>query len=230
MNVLITNDDGIDAPGIRALEQALDGTVYVVAPDQERSECGHSVDTKTKIQVEQRGARRWAVFGRPADCVRLALSQLVSDVRFDWVCSGVNQGGNLGVDQFISGTVAAAREAAIHGLPSVAFSHYLRRGVALDWDRVSVWTQRVFEQLRREGPVPSGIWNVNFPSIAPEVSVFPETVFCSTSIRPLPLAFEGDAETGFRYSGAYSDRDREPESDVAVCFGGAISITRQRLG
>ena len=120
MRLLLTNDDGIDAPGLAALERvaALLGEVSVVAPLGHFSGCSHQVTTHRPLRVEGRGERRWAVAGWPADCTRVALRGL--GVEADWVLSGINAGGNMWADVYISGTVAAVREAALLGRPGVA--------------------------------------------------------------------------------------------------------------
>ena len=119
MHFLLTNDDGIHAPGLAALAEAIrlrpDSTLTIVAPSTEQSQCGHRVTTREPITVTQHGADRYSVDGTPADCVRIALFAL--GLAPDFVISGVNAGGNLGQDLHISGTVAGAREAAFHGLP-----------------------------------------------------------------------------------------------------------------
>ncbi len=114
MHFLLTNDDGIDAPGLAALEAAVrslpGAQVSIVAPDSERSLCGHRVTTHQPIYVSPRGEGRYSTSGTPADCVRVALFGL--GIRPDFVLSGVNAGGNMGQDLPISGTTASAREAA----------------------------------------------------------------------------------------------------------------------
>src|ERR1700734_3879163 len=116
MHFLLTNDDGIHAPGLAALErviQALPGvTVTVFAPAAEQSQCGHRVTTREQFRVTRQAERRYSVEGTPADCVRAALYGFA--IRPDFVISGINAGGNMGQDLYISGTVAAAREAAFH--------------------------------------------------------------------------------------------------------------------
>src|SRR5262245_38934404 len=126
LELLLTNDDGIDAPGIEALHQAVEGLgrCLVVAPDSARSGAGHSVTTKEPILVRRIREGWHALAGTPADCTRVALTQLAT--RTDWVLAGINRGGNLGADTYISGTVAAAREAAFLGRPSMAISQYVR--------------------------------------------------------------------------------------------------------
>src|SRR5262245_42279778 len=132
MKLLLTNDDGIDAPGLEALlgAAAALGEAVVVAPDEHLSGCSHRVTTGRPIRVERRGEGRHAVCGTPADCVRVGLHGLAPEAR--WVLAGINEGGNLGADVHHSGTVAAVREAVLHGVPGIALSHYHRRGLEID--------------------------------------------------------------------------------------------------
>ncbi len=128
---LLTNDDGWDSPGLLALRQAAGGLgrCRVVAPSGPHSGCGHRVTTHAPIEVKAMGEDILAVAGTPADCVRLALHQLAPKPR--WIFSGINAGGNLGADVHHSGTVAAVREGAMHGVPGIALSHYIARGAQL---------------------------------------------------------------------------------------------------
>ncbi|MBI5501948.1 MAG: 5'/3'-nucleotidase SurE [Deltaproteobacteria bacterium] len=121
--ILLTNDDGIEAAGLRALEQAMAalGEVWVVAPSGERSTCSHSLTLRRELPVERLGPRRWAVDGTPVDCVFVGMFGLLPR-RPAVVVSGINHGPNLGTDTIYSGTVAAAREGALRGVPSVAVS------------------------------------------------------------------------------------------------------------
>ena len=128
IKILLTNDDGIDAPGLEALAVAaacLGGEAVVVAPAEPHSGCGHRVTTGRPLRVDELAPGRFCVHGTPADCVRLALARLAPDIGL--VLAGINAGGNLGADIHHSGTVAAAREAALHGRVAVAASHYHRR-------------------------------------------------------------------------------------------------------
>ena len=125
MTLILTNDDGIDAPGIRALLKAVEGQkVIVAAPVDHLSGCGHQVTTTKAINVHRRSVTEYAIAGTPADCTRIALSNLCPEAKF--VLSGINAGGNMGADVYISGTVAAVREAAFHGVSGIAVSHYLK--------------------------------------------------------------------------------------------------------
>lgn len=219
---LLTNDDGIDAPGIAALERAVLplGRLVVVAPAGPWSGRGHAVTTDGPIRVVEAGPGRFAVDGTPADCVRLGLHHLCPDVA--WVIAGINAGGNLGTDIHHSGTVAAAREAAIHGRAAVAVSHYIARGRAIDWDLAARRAQAVLGRLL--GRVPAGgLWNVNLPHVGPEVEL-PEVVECPADPSPLPLRFECQGENAL-YRGDYQSRARIEGHDVALCFGGRISVS-----
>jgi 5'-nucleotidase len=223
VRILLTNDDGHDAPGLVALENAARtlGEVVVAAPAVEWSGCGHRVTTKDVVRVEPAGTDRFIVHGTPADCVRLALDRLAPDV--DLVLAGVNQGGNLGVDVFYSGTVAAAREAGFHGKPAIAISHYLARGRAIDWQRTADWVARALKELLALPEARSLVRNVNLPHLDPGAD-YPGLVFAPIDPSPLPIRFEEEGE-GFRYRGDYHGRETRPGHDVAVCFGGRIAVS-----
>lgn len=225
MTIILTNDDGIDAPGIQALKKAVNGNSIIVAPKDHQSGCGHQVTTKQPINVQRRSQTEYAVGGTPADCTRLAISNLHKDVK--WVLSGINAGGNLGVDAYISGTVAAVREATMHGIPAIAISHYIKRSLTLDWDIAAHSTAKVLADLLTRSPEPGSFWNVNLPHLEPG-SPEPEVVFCQPCIKPLPANYriEGD---NYYYAGKYAQRDRTPGSDVDVCFSGKIAITQIKL-
>ena len=227
MKFILTNDDGIDAPGLAALADAagLAGEVVVVAPSGPQSGCSHRVTTDGPIRVSERAPGRLAVDGTPADCVRVALHRFAG--RPFWVLSGVNEGGNLGTDVHHSGTVAAVREAALHGLPGVAFSQYRRKGVPCDWRRTAAWVRPVLRDLLARPLTPGAFWNVNFPNLNPD-SPDPECVFCPLDPFPLPLSYRQEGEL-LRYNGDYHGRRREAGSDVDVCFNGRIAVTELRL-
>ena len=225
MKLLLTNDDGADAPGMTALRDiaAAMGDVIVSAPEGAMSGCSHSATTDRSIRVVDRSPDFHIVEGTPTDCVRVALHRFPGEL--DWVLSGVNDGGNLGVDVYHSGTVAAVREAALRGLPGIAISHYHDRPlVGDDWRRAARWGKPLVRQLMARGRIGGTYWNINFPSLAPDADD-PEVVFCPLDPSPLLLDFEQDAEI-FRYNGRYSHRKHLPGTDVDVCFGGAISVTQ----
>jgi 5'-nucleotidase len=234
MNVLLTNDDGIDAPGLAALEAACRGwagRVIVVAPKEPHSGCGHRVTTDRPLVLEQVGTDRFHVDGTPADCVRLALATLLADETvppLDWVFSGINAGGNLGVDIHHSGTVAAAREAALHGMQALAVSHYHRREEPIDWQRATDWMRIVLDGVTRQPLGPGEFWNVNFPHPIGGAGGMPTVVECAIDPSPLPLGYANEAE-GWRYRSRYHERKRVPGGDVETCFGGKIAVSRGRV-
>ena len=223
MKFLLTNDDGIEAPGLATLEQALSGhgEVMVVAPTNAQSGCSHQVTAHRPLPATKLGPLRYAVDGTPADCIRLGLLHLVPDA--DWVMAGVNDGGNLGVDVYMSGTVAAGREAAFFGKRAITFSQYRRKRDPFDWSAVVPMVQRVVEHLRQR-PLKSGVfWNVNFPDLDKE-DVSPEIIICPIDSSHLPVRYEIQSGT-FCYHCNYHDRARKPGADVDVCFSGRIAVT-----
>ncbi len=224
MKILLTNDDGIDAPGLGALARAVNGSFekIIAAPHIERSGCSHATTTDRPISFQQRGENRFCVEGTPADCVRVALHQF-PEVRF--VLAGINSGGNLGVDVYHSGTVAAVREGALHGIPGIALSHYRSRHLtAEDWRRAARWCAPIILKILEHHSRDNGIWNINLPCLPPNEETA-EVVECPLDLSPLPLHFLAE-ESGLRYSGEYSKRARTPGADVDVCFSGKISVTR----
>ena len=227
MQFLLTNDDGIDAPGLDALLTAVRGLgdPVVVAPAGPQSGCSHTVTTGRAVRVEPRGAGRFAVHGTPADCSRVGLMQLAPGAK--WVLSGINHGGNLGADVHYSGTVAAVREAVLHGWPGIAVSHYKRKHLDYDWPRTATWVTRVLADLLAEPPEPGVFWNVNVPHLGPG-EPDPDVVYCPMDPNPLPLSYRHEEE-GLHYDGDYHNRRRTPGADVDVCFGGRIAVTKVRL-
>lgn len=225
MTLILTNDDGIDAPGIQALRQAVNGKSMIVAPQDHLSGCGHQVTTTRSIPVQRRSAVEYAVGGTPADCTRLGITHLCNNVK--WVISGINAGGNMGVDVYISGTVAAVREAAMHGIPGIAVSHYRKGKLNVDWDVAARWTAKVLTDLFNRPPEPGTFWNVNLPHLLPG-EPDPEIVFCQPCTQPLPVKYRVEGND-YYYVGEYSKRDRTPGTDVDVCFSGHIAVTQLRL-
>jgi 5'-nucleotidase len=165
------------------------------------------------------------VFGTPADCVRLALARLVPDVSL--VLSGINAGGNLGADIHHSGTVAAAREAALHGRPAVAASQDHRRGTTLDWPRAAIWLAAVLESLRGRPAAAGEFWNVNLPDLEPG-ALPPSVVECVVDPSPFALDYRL-ADGGWHYDASYHERPRLAGGDVDICFSGSIALSRMRV-
>ncbi len=168
MRVLVSNDDGFDAPGLQTLVATLAprADVWVVAPMDEQSAKSHAITLHSPLRAEQRGHQRYAVGGTPADCVYLGLHSLMPE-RPHLVISGINRGSNLGNDVHYSGTVAAAREAALHGLPAIAVSLHLlpEGGEAIHFDTAAFVALQVFEAVANSGLPPRTLLNVNVPNL-----------------------------------------------------------------
>ena len=159
------------------------------------------------------------------DCVRLALSHLCPNV--EMVLSGINFGGNLGSDVYISGTVAAVREASLHRIPGIALSHYRQRNRDIDWEVAVRRTVKVLSHLLSSSVQPGAYLNVNLPHL-PEGAPEPKIVHCSPCSQPLPAVYRVEANQ-FYYSADYSKRPRDPNADVDVCFAGYIAVTELRV-
>jgi 5'-nucleotidase len=225
MVFVITNDDGIDAPGIRSLLKAvhqMNLEAIVVAPQSPFSGCGHQVTTTQPILVEQRSEYEYAIAGTPVDCVRIALSHLCPHA--EGVLSGINAGGNLGTDVYISGTVAAVREAAMHRIPGIALSNYRQGTCEIDWAIATSRTIQVLDKLLSEPIKPGTYWNVNLPQYSAQSSE-PKLILCAACTQPLPNTFRVE-DNGFYYSGNYAKRAYDVGGDVEICFSGNIAITQ----
>ena len=229
MHILVTNDDGIDAPGLAALVEVAQslGKVTVVAPATHMSGCAHAATTERPLRVVDHGLARYSVSGTPVDCVRLGLLHIAPQA--DLVLSGINDGGNLGVDVLMSGTVAVRCEALLLGRRAIAISQYRRRGRRPDWPRSVRLANAALAELSRQGDNVAA-WNVNLPDIdaVTDRGHAPAIVHCSLDAHPLPIAYQPLGET-FVYASDYHSRPRDAGSDVAVCFGGQISVTKLRL-
>jgi 5'-nucleotidase len=222
--ILLTNDDGVDAAGLCALESAASrcGQTITVAPREELSGCGHRVTIDRPLSLDETGPQRFALDGTPADCVRLGLLHVAPQT--SWVLAGINEGGNLGVDIHMSGTIAAVREAVLFGRPAIAVSQFRRRKRPVPWELATRWTGRVLDELLSATPVPGTFWNVNLPD-AQDVDGEPEIVYCPLEPQHLNVAYEQRPD-GLFYRGSYQQRPRTPGSDVDVCFSGRIAVTQ----
>lgn len=226
MNFLITNDDGIWAPGLKALASALVeiGKVWVLAPDRERSATGHAITVhkplrpeKVNLNVGEEAA--WHLNGTPADCVKLALEVLLPQAP-SWVCSGINSGSNLGTDVLYSGTVSAAVEGTIYNLPSLAIS--LLEGTA-DFSHAASFAKDFLQSFKEQPPEPTLI-NVNVPAGSPE-----ETQVTTLGVRRYCNVFQKRTDPRgkeyFWMAGDRVDCTDDPLSDIVAVQEGKISIT-----
>jgi 5'-nucleotidase len=229
MNILITNDDGIHAAGLWALEKALASQhrAIVVAPDVERSAVGHSITLNHPLRVakvETNGGWGYAVNGTPADCVKLAVLEIL-ETRPELVVSGINSGPNVGVNLNYSGTVSAAKEAALMGIPAIAVSQAgnPRQGYGVAADVVRILSAKILH----EGLAPGTFLNVNVPACPPEqirgiritrqgISPLKETFHKRTDPRNQTYYWQGTETQSF---------DQDVETDGGVLCRNYISVT-----
>ena len=164
MRILVSNDDGVHSIGIRALAEAMRplGDVWIVAPDQERSAASHSISLHHPLRIAKVDERIYAIDGTPADCIYLAVNHLLKDARPDLVVSGINHGANIADDITYSGTVAAALEATMLGIPSVAFS-LCARGGRHDFGPAARFARSLVAGLKDHALAPGVLLNVNIP-------------------------------------------------------------------
>ncbi len=241
MRILVTNDDGIDSPGLLALKRALEplGQVSVIAPEVNQSATGRSITIRRPLHVEERtladGSTGLATDGTPVDCVRFAVLGLMGEDRPDVIVSGINLGLNLGDDVTYSGTVAAAFEGVLLGWPAIAVSqgslnghHWHRDGSEYDFDVVADFVARLLPRMMNGG-FPTGMAvNVNAPGVAREALTGVRATRLGRRIYHDSLqSLNGDSEARRRYL-IYGDdhsHHQEEGTDFAAIDDGAISVT-----
>jgi len=228
--VLVCNDDGINAPGLKLLEKVLTSLareVWVAAPETEQSAVSHSLTLRRPLRIRKLSARHFALDGTPTDCVLMGINEIMKSTPPDLVVSGVNRGGNLGEDVTYSGTVAAAMEGTLLGVPSVALSQVYADGHPVKWATAEKWTAKVLKKLTAESWPPGVLINVNFPDVtADRVTGIEVTrqgrrkigseLVCGTDPRGEPYYWIGAQRREEKYS---------PGIDLEAISRGAISIT-----
>lgn len=228
--VLLSNDDGIHAPGLKALEDSIRphvGELWVCAPETEQSATSHSLTLRRPLRIRHVHDHKYAVDGTPTDAVLLAVSQIMTDKKPDLVLSGINRGGNLGEDVTYSGTVAAAMEGALLGIPSVALSQVYQDRHTVKWATARKWTPVVLRKLIKQG-WPKGIFiNVNFPDVM------------STKVTGIEVCGQGRRKIGggltkgtdprgddYYWIGPQRDEDRyKVGSDLNAVLQGVVAVT-----
>jgi 5'-nucleotidase len=227
-HILITNDDGIQAEGLRALVQAVEGlgTISVVAPSHERSASAQSLTLRQPIFWEQVAEREWAVEGTPADSVILALNKLLPN-RPDLVISGVNRGGNLGENIFYSGTVGAAMEAAINHIPAIAVS-VAHKGRGFRFEQAAKFARDLAQLALAEGMPQGVLLNVNVPLVwNGSVRVTRQSKKVTRNV--LQEGIDPRGRTFYWLLEQEHIEGIDPKSDYAAIIDGAASITPLHL-
>jgi 5'-nucleotidase len=233
--VLLTNDDGIDAPGLRVLEviaSQLAREVWVVAPETDQSGTSHSVSLHGPLRVIQRGERRFGVTGTPGDCVAVAARHLMRDAPPDLVLSGVNRGGNLGVETVFSGTVGAAMTGMLLGIRSLALSQVYTGKQPIRWESAETLGPGVLRRLLAT-PWDKGVClNINFPDVDPaDAGPMQITQQGAGLVQGMDIEARLDPRSQpylwLRFQRA--GQDLVPDSETAVVRGGGVSVTPLRF-
>ncbi|WP_171207329.1 MULTISPECIES: 5'/3'-nucleotidase SurE [unclassified Ruegeria] len=244
MRILLTNDDGINAPGLEVLEAIAadlagpDGEVWVVAPAFEQSGVGHCISYTRPMMMTQLGERRFATEGSPADCVLAGLHEVLKDVPPDLVLSGVNRGNNSAENTLYSGTIGGALEAALQGLPAIALSQYFGpRNLGLEdpFEAAARYGADLVRRILEATPVEDRdyrlFYNVNFPPV-PAVEVLGTKVAPQGFRRDTHFSVEPHSSPSGRkflwIKGGYQHNPTAPGTDAAVNLEGYISVTPMR--
>jgi 5'-nucleotidase len=229
--VLLTNDDGIDAPGLAVLEAVaaeIADEVWVVAPEHDQSGTSHSISLHSPLRVSQQGERRFGVAGTPGDCVVMGVRHLMIDAPPTLILSGVNRGGNLGVETMFSGTVGAAMTGLLLGLPAIAFSQTFRDASHVRWDTARALAPEVIRKLVAISHDEPTCLNVNFPDLdADQVGPLTPTRQGAGLIKSVNVLREVDPR-GLPYHCLQFEREMRtnaPDSESVVVASGRISVT-----
>lgn len=224
--LLVTNDDGIDAPGLTALAGAVAhlGRIVVIAPDSERSGAGHALTLGRPLRLRSRGADRYVVDGTPTDCVHLGVFNVTGGRPPVLVLSGINPGANLGDDVTYSGTVAAALEGTLLRIPSVAFSVERDAEGEPSFDVAAALASSIAEKILTHGMPPGVLLNVNVPLGAPRgirITRQGTRTYRAAAVERL----DPSGRPYFWIAGADTTPSEEPDGDHAAVREGYVSIT-----
>ena len=232
--ILITNDDGINSPGLRVLEKiarTLTKDVWVVAPETEQSATSHSLTLRRPLRIRKLSRRRYSLDGTPTDCVLVAVHKIVEGHAPDLVLSGINLGSNLGEDVTYSGTIAAAMEGALLGIRSIALSQARGPDGKLNWSAAEHFAPEIISRLMSLLWPSEVLVNVNFPDRDPEdvVGIRP----CRQGRREEGTTVIEGRDPGGRpyvWIGQFlADDTNDPNTDLEAILDGAISVTPLHL-
>lgn len=233
MRILLTNDDGIYAPGLRALREELFklGDVTVVAPATEQSAAGHSVTLLVPLVVQevfddQKRFVGWAVEGRPADCVKLALLELLPDPP-DLIVSGLNAGANSGINVLYSGTVAAAIEGSFFKRTAIACSQSFAKASPLEFKAGAAHARHMVEQIIATKPAEGSLFNVNIPNlnVGPVKGVRVVKQNVAPYVEKMVRRIDPRGRTYFWMGSDFGCPDPHPDTDETCLSEGFITIT-----
>ena len=233
--VLLTNDDGIDAPGLHVLEEVaatLAREVWTVAPEHDQSGTSHSLSLHAPLRLSQKAERRFAVLGTPGDCVVMGLRHIMRDAMPGMILSGINRGANLGVETMFSGTVGAAMTGMLLGVPSMALSQAFSDRNAVPWDTARSLGPAVIRRLAVMGWARDCCLNLNFPACpadqAGPLTVTRQGVGLLEDIEVLSRADPRNLD----YHWLRLRRSVQPdalESETAAIASGRVSVTPLRF-
>ncbi|GGY91675.1 5'/3'-nucleotidase SurE [Novosphingobium colocasiae] len=230
-HVLVTNDDGIDAPGLAVMAEVaaqVAETVWVVAPAQDQSGVSHAISLHAPLRVHQRAERIFAISGTPGDCVAMGARHLMGDASPDLVLSGVNRGANLGRETVFSGTVGAAMTALLLGMPAMALSQAFTKGNPIKWDTAATLAPDVIRRFVDTGWARECCLNINFPDVAADQAVGVElTRQGAGSIDDVGVVTMQDPRdiSAHWLQLRRSSRDAEAGSETAAIRAGKVSVT-----
>jgi 5'-nucleotidase len=231
MRILVTNDDGIHAEGLAALERiarALSDDVWICAPEYEQSGASRALTLAEPLRVRRLDPRRFAVTGTPTDCVMMAINELVEGAKPDLVLSGVNRGANLAEDVTMSGTVAGAIEAMAMGVPGIALSQGWRAEEAEMFAPAEAFGPGIIRKLVETGWPNDVVMNVNFPPLPPEKITEVEVTrqgFRDVQVRHAEKRVDLRGRE-YYWMGFRPERSKPPEGvDLRAHYEGRISIT-----
>ena len=237
MRILLSNDDGIHAPGLGVLEAiaaTLSDDVWIVAPEVERSGMGRAITLTDPIRIRQISEKRFACSGTPTDCVLLGIGEIMKSARPDLVLSGVNRGQNLAEDTSVSGTVAVAMQAMQMGVPAIAMSQAMnfRTGEAIPWQTAAEHGSGVITKLLAQKWPANVVINVNFPDCLPQDVTGTEVTFQGVRDEAVNHVDRRDDLRGNAYYwiGYHGKLSKPPRgSDLRAIYDNRISITPLHL-
>ncbi len=235
LRILLTNDDGVHAPGLRVLEKIarqLSNDIWIVAPEVEQSGASHSLTLHEPLRLREVSRQKFAVSGTPTDCIVMAVNQVITDRKPTLLLSGVNRGANLGEDVTYSGTIAAAMEGTLLGIPSIAFSQVYRGVHPIRWATAEHHAPSLIRRLLKAGWPKDVLININFPDVASdavngtEVSVQGQREAESIVIHER----EDPRRTSYYWIGFRRVVGTPPRhTDLGVIDSGGISVTPLQL-